>query len=620
MTDVLLEDAIRAGVARGMDDAPVVPDLAERVRALPSAPRPRWPLLAAAASVAGLVLAGGLLAIHHTTHSGNASLPNGSSSSNQVRVPPYPTTSVTNDEATASRATGAWDPLWIAGYDGPAPAAPLTVTAPPTGPGRSGAALIRPALRVAPMCDISTLRGSLTPSGELVGRQTSRFGLLCTVIGGYVDSGANAWGAAYGRFTRLSVTSDKASMTLYDGDAPVAQLVRRSESDVGKAAPPNVLWSISGQLPRAVTGQWDLQYSGLPVHNATITFDPDGTLTGFGPCDAISGRYRVGVDGSASFPAYKLKNHSCPAGTKPTWRPPSTVAKVGVYGDLLTFYDAKGRALAIFKTGARFHDIVVPPPADLTAAGAVGNWVPVQVAGYDGPVWPTVFSVIRDANKSGATAGYRLAVTPTCGSLGMAGTLGKAGDVHARTTFGSPASCPARPVWAGINTAAFGGALETFTRISLSPDGKTLTLSDGTRALAWLRRSTATQGSPQSQRWSVSGSLPAAAHGTWRFLGGPNDGSHAVVTLTPDGRLAGSGPCDDISGTYTLDVSGNVTFDGFNLSPRACTSAGTHTWQPSAGVARIGILGDTLTIYDSHNAPLGTFLAVPGGTSSAVGG
>ena len=34
MTD-LLEDAIRAGVARGMDEAPAVPDLAERVRALP---------------------------------------------------------------------------------------------------------------------------------------------------------------------------------------------------------------------------------------------------------------------------------------------------------------------------------------------------------------------------------------------------------------------------------------------------------------------------------------------------------------------------------------------------------------------------------------------------------
>ena len=52
----LLEDAIRAGVARGMDDAPVVPDLAERVRALPP-PQRRWKLpVAAAAAVVALVV------------------------------------------------------------------------------------------------------------------------------------------------------------------------------------------------------------------------------------------------------------------------------------------------------------------------------------------------------------------------------------------------------------------------------------------------------------------------------------------------------------------------------------------------------------------------------------
>ena len=60
----LLEDAIRAGVARGMDDAPVVPDLAERVRAVPSGSASRWKLLAvaAAAVVVALVSVGRLAA------------------------------------------------------------------------------------------------------------------------------------------------------------------------------------------------------------------------------------------------------------------------------------------------------------------------------------------------------------------------------------------------------------------------------------------------------------------------------------------------------------------------------------------------------------------------------
>ena len=84
MTD-LLEDAIRAGIERGMDEAPV------GARSWRSAyvpclcvPRPRWPLVAAAAAVAGFVLAGRLWRAPADERP-RARLPNASSSSAAVQ-------------------------------------------------------------------------------------------------------------------------------------------------------------------------------------------------------------------------------------------------------------------------------------------------------------------------------------------------------------------------------------------------------------------------------------------------------------------------------------------------------------------------------------------------------
>ena len=96
---------------------------------------------------------------------------------------------------------------------------------------------------------------------------------------------------------------------------------------------------------------------------ATMTLSPGGQVKGSGGCNNFTGRYAIGKDGRATFSPFTLQNHSCPAGTSPTWQPPAGVARVGVSNGRLTMYDATFQVLAAF-------DLVASaPPADL-----LGSW------------------------------------------------------------------------------------------------------------------------------------------------------------------------------------------------------------------------------------------------------
>ena len=80
-----------------------------------------------------------------------------------------------------------------------------------------------------------------------------------------------------------------------------------------------------------------------------MTLSSGGQVKGSGGCNNFTGRYAIGVDGRATFTPFTLQNHSCPAGTAPTWQPPAELARVGVSGDRLTMYDADSHVLATFR-------------------------------------------------------------------------------------------------------------------------------------------------------------------------------------------------------------------------------------------------------------------------------
>src|SRR3954452_23512542 len=345
MSDDLLEDAIRAGVARGMDDAPVVPDLAERVRALPPAKR-HWKLPAAAAAAVIAVLAIGVTASMPRTTTHMLTLPEGFSPSmpRTVTVSPYSTAPVTNDDTTAARAVGIWDPMWVAGYDGPNSTAALTVQGPKNALGNN------PRFRASVVAGCepeASLTASLTSTGSIAAKSSRGAAAACLFAGRYIDSAAAAWAAAYGRSTRLQVLPGNLSMTLYDGDVPVAQLHRRLAAASQSALHVPTSSSATGLLPKEIVGSWTLQYSGLATTSAAITFGSDGSLSGSGGCNYISGSYRVEIGGAIAFPSYRLRSHSCPEGTKPTWQPSPRITQAGIYGDLLSLYDGQAHVLAI---------------------------------------------------------------------------------------------------------------------------------------------------------------------------------------------------------------------------------------------------------------------------------
>jgi hypothetical protein len=331
----LLEDAIRAGIERGMDEAPNVGDLAQRVRATPQPRRPPWFAAAAAAAVVAAAV-GVTAAIEGSRGTDLAASPSGTgaSVSGPVSSPP----SSTDDPTTAARAVGTWVPVWIADHDGPTVGPSLTVSAHPASSPTGYSVTAR-----YPCPPLGG--GRLSPTGVLLDHSIPMQPLPCPFPLTRIQS--DAFEGAYTSFTRLAV-STKGVLTLFAGDRPVAQLVRPS-SDVER-------WSVTGRLPAAALGTWTLVGEGAPGSwgpppepAATITLAADGTLTGGGPCFFLAGSYRIGVDGHASFGPITRTPHSCPYGAAPTWQPSKTIDRVGLSAGVLTLYDAKGEPVASFK-------------------------------------------------------------------------------------------------------------------------------------------------------------------------------------------------------------------------------------------------------------------------------
>ncbi len=337
----LLDDAIRAGLKRGMDEAPVVPDLAQRVRALPT-PQRHWKLpVAAAAAVVALVSLGVAAYIPHATSTGPLVLPNSSGAT-------------TGGPQTAERALGTWTAVWNAGYDGPAMG---SVTVAPSDNDQTGYQVT-----LAAGCPDIGAGGHLSATGRLLDRSIRPRGIAtCAARARWYPP--DSFETAFETFDHLVVSTDGRALTLLAGQTPLAQLAPLKAADASA-------WSESGQLPAAAQGTW--QYIGGPTDGrvapvATMTLSPGGQVKGSGGCNNFIARYSIGVDGRATFSPFTLHNHSCPAGTSPTWQPPADLARVGVSNGRLTMYDAG------FQVLAAFDRVATAAPADL-----LGSW---QVVG-----------------------------------------------------------------------------------------------------------------------------------------------------------------------------------------------------------------------------------------------
>jgi hypothetical protein len=359
MTDVLpgpdLEAAIRAGVERGLDAAPVIPDLAERVRAAPS-PRRFRPLLAVAASVAVVLLAVGvivdLLTSAHdagpdrtgrSTAAPTPTTPDDSAS--RLGGPPYPVTARDDDKTTAARSVGTWVPVWVAGYDGPVALSTTAAYGPflrvqfqDGSPARSGGFHLSGRSGVCP-----PVRGGLLST---TGRLTSRDAIPAVGCVGPAEPLSLAFDSVLDRMTQVGVSASGV-LTLYQKDTPLAQFVHQ-----GRTRP---RWSTGGTLPGGVVGAWSV--FGLPTEGldekqaiplgglAFLTLGGDGRYDGSSRCTVLSGTFEVGADGKATFSAPRVSDHSCPSGPRATGSL-KDVARVAHFGNFLALYDKHGRVLA----------------------------------------------------------------------------------------------------------------------------------------------------------------------------------------------------------------------------------------------------------------------------------
>src|SRR3954453_362373 len=244
MSDDLLEDAIRAGVARGMDDAPVVPDLAERVRALPAAKR-QWKLPAAAAA-AVIVLTGVGLASYlprtRSQDSAEIAAPSVSSGAHPGVHPPYGVPG-TGGPTTEDDAVGAWGAVWLARYDGPLRSSELTIR---------HSEVDRYQIELKASCAMTGLKAQLSPTGIPSERNVVISVDPCPSPERYAQPAS--FGVYVSTFTRLAVSPDRRVLTLFTGSRPVMQW-SKSPSEAG-AGPDVRRWSVSGQLPDAALGTW----------------------------------------------------------------------------------------------------------------------------------------------------------------------------------------------------------------------------------------------------------------------------------------------------------------------------------------------------------------------------
>jgi META domain len=359
MTETMpgLEAAIRAGVERGFDAAPVVPDLAERVRALPP-PRRSLPMLAVAASVAAVLIAVAVVAAWPrstpdqptagqstpapTATSAVSPTPTTSSPPPAPLVgPPYSVVTRTDDTTTAARAVGTWQPVWLAGYDGSLllsgekrPA--VRVEYNDGGPATSGGVRVGGQLGCA-----ATSSAWISTTGRLL---NSGFGgelVDCTLVNGVLNAASVADGNSA---TRMGVSSDGTVLTVYGKTGPVEQLVRS-----GASIPASQDWSVSGDLAAALLRGWNVMPAIPPVARnkaplggiVQLSFAAGGRWSGTDGCNEFGGRYQVSFDGQATFTVRNLTATSC---TEHPYTPTSImdVKRIAHFGDLLEFYDAKG--------------------------------------------------------------------------------------------------------------------------------------------------------------------------------------------------------------------------------------------------------------------------------------
>jgi heat shock protein HslJ len=338
--------------------------------------------------------------------------------------------------------------------------------------------------------------------------------------------------------------------------------------------PVGVEWRLTSYLNganvmTAVTGE-------KPV---TAKFDASGALSGSGGCNQYSATYKVtGTSISITQPITTLM--ACP---EPIMQQESSylaqLVKASSYnslGDNLTFFDASGATILVYKR-----------PVDGVAT-IVGVW---DLFSYNNGKGGIQSVIIGSETTADFRADLKLSGSGGCNQYSASYTTTASNGITITQPATTLMAC-AEPVMQ--QESQYLSLLQQATKYEISGDQLTLFDKNGVKLLIYKKQV----------------SIPIA--GTWNLFN-YNNGKGAIQSVTAgskttavfgsNGRLSGSGGCNEYSAVYTTPAPDGITITQPTSTMMACENnlmqQETQYLSLLPTAAKYEISGDQLTLFNS---------------------
>jgi heat shock protein HslJ len=341
--------------------------------------------------------------------------------------------------------------------------------------------------------------------------------------------------------------------------------------------PVGVEWRLTSYLNGAnvmttVTGE-------KPV---TAKFDSSGALSGSGGCNQYSATYKVnGTSISITQPITTLM--ACP---EPIMQQESSylsqLTKASIYnslGDTLTLFDASGAAILVYKR---------PLNGVATQSPIVGVW---DLFSYNNGQGGIQTVIIGGETTAVFQADGKLSGTGGCNQYSAGYTTTASNGITITQPISTLMAC-AEPIMQ--QETQYLSLLQKATKYEISGDQLTLFDISGTKLLIYTKHV----------------SIPIT--GTWNLFN-YNNGKGAIQSVTAgsrttavfgsNGRLSGSGGCNEYSAAYTTPASNSITISQPASTMMACAEPvmqqETQYFSLLPTASKFEISGDQLTLFNS---------------------
>jgi heat shock protein HslJ len=313
----------------------------------------------------------------------------------------------------------------------------------------------------------------------------------------------------------------------------------------------------------------------------TAVFDASGVLSGSGGCNQYSATYKVtGTSISITPPITTLM--ACP---EPIMQQETMylahLTKASSYnslGDTLTFFDASGATILVYKR-----------PVD-GAATIVGVW---DLLSYNNGKGGIQSVAIGSETTADFRADWKLSGSGGCNQYSASYTTTASNGITITQPVTTLMAC-AEPIMQ--QETQYLSLLQQATKYEISGDQLKLFDKTGTTLLIYKKHI----------------SIPASIVGTWNLFS-YNNGKEAIQTVITgsrttavfgsNGKLSGSGGCNEYSAAYTTPAPNGITITQPISTMMACENnlmqQETQYLSLLPTAAKYEISGDQLTLFNS---------------------